>query len=110
MNYQPDAHYNLKNNRKLVFEILDAALEKQDAIVADVTRSFLVENVDGLFFLYPGPLSSETTILEALVTVYRGLVRKGVVESELPCFKKNRSLFGDKKRSGKSYEDTKQVD
>jgi len=88
MNYQPDIYYILKNNRKLIFEILDTEIEKQDAIVADVICSFLIENVDGLFFIYPEPPSNQKIILEALVTVYRGLVRKGVVESELPNFKK----------------------
>jgi len=88
VNYHPDVYFILKNNRKLVFEILDSEKEKQDAIIADVICSFLVENVDGLFFIYPGPKSVETRILEALVTVYRGLVRKGVDPSELPNFKK----------------------
>lgn len=100
MNYQPDVYYVLRNNKKLVFEVLDTELEKQDAIVADVICSFLVENVDGLFFLYPGPASGETTILEALVTVYRGLVRKGVVESELPNFKKTGAYLVTKKEAG----------
>lgn len=88
MNYQPDVYYILKNNRKLIFEVLDTELEKQDAIAADVICSFLVENVDGLFFIYPGPTSCESTILAALMTVYTGLVTKGMAESELPNRKK----------------------
>jgi hypothetical protein len=88
MNYQPDVYYILKNNRKLIFEVLDTELEKQDAIVADVICSFLVENVDGLFFIYPGPTSYESVILAALKTVYAGLVSKGMAESELPNRKK----------------------
>ena len=47
MNYQPDVYYILRNNRKLIVEILDTEIAKQDAIAADVICSFLVENVDG---------------------------------------------------------------
>ena len=54
VNYQPDVYFILRNNKKLVFEVLDSEGEKQDIIIADVIRSFLVENVDGLFFIYPG--------------------------------------------------------
>ena len=35
-------------------------------------------------FIYPEPPSNRETILEALVTIYKGLIRKGIVESELP--------------------------
>jgi len=88
VNYQPDAYFVLKNNKKLIFEVLDSEGEKQDIIIADVIRSFLVENVDGLFFFHPGPESVENRILEALITIYKGLVSKGVAESELPSRKK----------------------
>ncbi len=88
VNYQPDVYYILRNNRKLVFEILDSELEKQDSIIADVICSFLVENVDGLLFIYPGPQSAENRILEALITIYRGLIHKGVGQAELPNTKK----------------------
>ena len=101
MNYQPDIYYILKNNRKLVFEVLDTEIEKQDAIVADVICSFLVENVDGLFFIYPEPSFHEKTILEALVTVYRGLVHKGVAESELPNFQKTGAYLVTRKEASK---------
>jgi hypothetical protein len=84
MNYQPDVYYILRNNRKLIVEILDTEAGKQDAIAADVICSFLVENTDGLVFIYPEPSSNRETILEALVTIYKGLVSKGTVQSELP--------------------------
>lgn len=88
VNYQPDVYFILRNNRKLIFEVLDSEGEKQDIIIADVIRSFLIENVDGLCFIHPGPESVETRILEALITIYKGLVRRGVDESELPNRKK----------------------
>ena len=88
VNYKPDVYYVLNNNKKLIFEVLDSEQEKQDIIIADVIRSVLVENVDGLFFIYPGPESIETTILEALITIYKGLVTKGVDQSVLPNPKK----------------------
>lgn len=84
VNYKPDVYFVLRNNKKLIFEVLDSELGKQDIIIADVIRSFLVENVDGLFFIYPGPESAEQTIFEALITVYMGLVSKGVDQLELP--------------------------
>ncbi|NWF78024.1 MAG: hypothetical protein HXY36_05475 [Chloroflexi bacterium] len=93
VNYQPDVYFILRNNRKLIFEILDSEAEKQDIIIADVIRSFLVENVDGLFFIHPGPETVETRIFEALITIYKGLVRKGVDESELPNRKKTGPLL-----------------
>jgi hypothetical protein len=101
MNYQPDVYYVLRNNRKLIFEVLDTEIEKQDAIVADVICSFLVENVDGLFFIYPEPASHKEIILEALVTVYKGLVRKGVVGSELPNFKKTGAYLVTRKEASR---------
>jgi len=88
VNYQPDAYFILRNNKKLIFEVLDSERVKQDVIIADVIRSFLVENVDGLVFIHPGAASVENRILEALITIYKGLIRKGVDESELPNRKK----------------------
>jgi hypothetical protein len=88
LNYQPDVYFILRNNKKLIFEVLESEAEKQDIIVADVIRSFLVENVEALIFIHPGPESVETAIIEALVTIYKGLVHKGVSPPELPIFKK----------------------
>lgn len=88
VNYQPDVYFILRNNRKLIFEVVDSEGEKQDVIIADVIRSFLVENVDGLFFIHPGPDRVEKAILEALITIYKGLVRKGIDEDELPNYRK----------------------
>lgn len=104
VNYQPDVYFILRNNKKLVFEVLDSEGEKQDIIIADVIRSFLVENVDGLFFIYPGPESVETTILEALITIYKGLVRKGVEESELPNPKKTGAYLVTRKEANNTQE------
>lgn len=88
LNYQPDVYFILKNNKKLIFEVLDSEGKKQDIIIADIIRSFLIENVDALIFIHPGPGSIETTILEALKTIYKGLVYKGIPISELPNSKK----------------------
>jgi len=88
LNYQPDVYFILRNNKKLIFEVLDSEGHKQDKIIADVIRSFLVENVEGLVFIHPGPESVETTVLEALKTIYKGLVGKGVPQSELPNARK----------------------
>lgn len=88
LNYQPDVYFILKNNKKLIFEVLESEAEKQDIIVADVIRAFLVENVEALIFIHPGPESVETAIIEALVTIYKGLYYKGVSPKELPIFKK----------------------
>jgi hypothetical protein len=68
--------------------VLDSEIKKQDIIVADVIRSFLAENVDGLIFIHPGPESVEDTIFEALKTIYKGLVDKGVNPSKLPSDKR----------------------
>lgn len=88
VNYQPDVYYLLRNNKKLIFEVLDTELHKQDAIIADVICSFLVELVDGLIFLHPGSKSDELLIIEAFTTIYRSLIRKGIQESDLPSLKK----------------------
>lgn len=88
LNYIPDAYFILRNNKKLIFEVLDSERKKQDIIVADVIRSFLAENVDGLIFIHPGPESVENTIFEALKTIYKGLIDKGVLPSQLPSDKK----------------------
>jgi hypothetical protein len=101
MNYQPDVYYILRNNRKLIFEILDTELKRQDAIVADIICSFLAENVDGLIFVYPGPESYEDTILNPLGTIYRGLVHKGVDKSELPHVRKIGAYLVTRKEASK---------
>jgi len=102
VNYQPDVYFILRNNRKLIFEVIDSEGEKQDIIIADVIRSFLIENVDGLFFIHPGPESVENTILEALITVYKGLIRKGVDEYELPNYKKTGAYLISREVAGDS--------
>lgn len=89
VNYKPDVFFVLKNNKKLIFEILDSEEKKQDIIIADIIRSILVENVDGLIFLYPGDQKDERTILEALKTMYKGLIDDlGVNLNDLPNTKK----------------------
>ena len=55
-----------------------------DIIIADVIRSFLVEYVEALIFIYPGSKRDESTIIEALKTVYKGLIDKGVQPEDLP--------------------------
>lgn len=89
INYQPDVYYLLKNNKKLIFEILDTELGKQDGIIADTICSFLVENVDGLIFLHYGDKSDEQRIIDIFHTIYKNLTDiKGVKQSELPNLKK----------------------
>jgi len=88
LNYEPDVYFILKNNKKLIFEVLDSEERKQDIIIADIIRSFLVENVDALILIYPGSESVEAMISAALKTLYKSLVFKGVSEAELPNLKK----------------------
>lgn len=104
VNYQPDVYLILRNNKKLIFEVLDSEGDKQDIIIADVIRSFLVENVDGLCFIHPGPESVETRILEALITIYKGLVRRGMDESELPNRKKTGPYLVTQKEANNARE------
>ena len=84
LNYQPDVYFILRNNKKLIFEVLDSEGKKQDIVVADIIRSFLLENVEALIFIHPGPSTVENLILEALKTLYKGLVNKGIQQSDLP--------------------------
>ncbi|KHO46073.1 MAG: hypothetical protein QS98_C0005G0020 [archaeon GW2011_AR3] len=84
VNYQPDVYFKLRNNKKMIFEILDSEEQKQDIIIADVIRSFLVEDVDSLIFIYKGDEEVEMRIIESLVTISMGLVYKGIPQNELP--------------------------
>lgn len=88
LNYQPDVYFILRNNKKLIFEVLDSEGKKQDIVVADIIRSFLLDNVEALILIHPGPATVEKLILEALKTLYKGLVDKGVLLSDLPRPKK----------------------
>lgn len=106
LNYKPDAYFILRNNKKLIFEVLDTEEKKQDIIIADVIRSILVENVDALIFIYPGSKSIETTILEALKTIYKGLVNKGVPTSELLSYKKT-GPYSIRREEAKSVQEAK---
>ncbi|MBU4246716.1 MAG: hypothetical protein KKE71_06740 [Nanoarchaeota archaeon] len=84
VNYQPDVYFKLRNNKKLIFEVLDSQEKKQDLIIADVIQSFLIEDVEGVIFVYSGNLPEKIRINEALVTIAKGLVYKGINESEIP--------------------------
>ena len=110
VNYKPDVHFKLKNNKKMIFEVLDSESNKQDILIADVIRSFLVEDVDAVIFVYYQPekeelkkdekdketKSVEKRILEALVTISKGLIGKGINQDEIP-FEKSGTLKIDKK-------------
>lgn len=104
LNYQPDIYFILRNNKKLIVEVLDSEGKKQDIIIADIIRSFLVENVDALIFIHPGPESVETTVFEALKTIYKGLVYKGVPQSELPNPKKTGPYLVTRKEAKNAQE------
>jgi hypothetical protein len=88
VNYKPDVYFILKNKQKLIFEIPDSEENKQFSIIADIIRSILVENVDGLIFIYPGDSKTETRIFEAFKTMYKGLTKLGIPLSKLPKEKK----------------------
>ena len=96
VNYKPDVYFILRNNKKLIFEVLDSEKDKQDIIIADVIRSFLVENVEAIFFIYSGDKKDEKKIMEALVTISRGLISKGIDPKDIP-FEKSGPVMIDKK-------------
>ena len=56
------------------------------------------------FLFIREPESVETTILEALITIYKGLVRKGVEESELPNPKKTGAYLVTRKEANNTQE------
>lgn len=87
INYKPDVYFLLRNNKKMIFEVLDSEEEKQDIIIADIIRSFLVENVEAIIFVFSGNKNVEYKIIESLVTISKGLVSKGIPEKELPIAK-----------------------
>jgi hypothetical protein len=90
VNYQPDVYYILRNNKKLLFEVLDTELQKQESIIADVICAFLIENVDGLIFLFPsGSESDERRISDVVFTIYGNLLSRDVRRSTLPSRKKS---------------------
>jgi hypothetical protein len=47
--YNPDVHFELKNRKIIVFEILDS--QSMQKTIADVTRSFLSPNVAQVYFI-----------------------------------------------------------
>ena len=105
VNYQPDVYFILRNNKKLIFEVLDSEEQKQDIIIADVIRSFLIENVNALIFVYSGDKDVEKRIMEALITISKGLISKGLPQEEIP-FDKSGSL-AITKQEAKSLENIK---
>ncbi|MBR9676790.1 hypothetical protein GOV04_01500 [Candidatus Woesearchaeota archaeon] len=104
VNYQPDIYFILKNNKKLIIEILDSEEKKQDIIIADIIRSILVENVNTIAFIFPGDIKDEQTIIAALKTIYKGLTHLGIKLKDLPDDKKTgpysitRTIAGNKVR------------
>lgn len=47
--YYPDARYELKNRKIIIFEVLDT--QKDDKTIADITRSILVLNATQVYFI-----------------------------------------------------------
>lgn len=86
INYKPDVYAIKTNNKKIIFEILESELKKQDSIIADVIRSCLVENVGYIIFILPSDSDADRSrVLEALHTIIRGLnIRLEVPRKELP--------------------------
>ena len=85
VNYQPDVYFILKNRKKVIFEILESEIHKQDIIIADVIRSCLVENVSLIVFIHPSTKEKDSErALEALYTVTKGIATKGIPAEELP--------------------------
>src|SRR3989344_5531820 len=79
INYKPDAYFICKNRYKIIIQVLESELKKQDTIIADVTRACLVENCRGIIFIHPSSKKEdEDRVMEALLTVVRGLSRKGM--------------------------------
>ena len=109
LNYKPDVYFILRNNKKLIFEVLKSEEEKQDIIIADVIRSFLIDNVQGVIFIYPsGTAKVETRILEALKTIYKGLIKKGVKPIDLPLSNKS-GAYAIRKKDFKNSNDVKNI-
>lgn len=85
VNYQPDVYFILKNRWKLIFQVLESELHEQNTIIADVVRACLVENCHGIIFIHPSKKPEDKDrVLEALLTVVRGLNAKGIPLEELP--------------------------
>ncbi len=97
INYKPDVYFILKNRYKLLFQVLESELKKQDTLIADVIRACLVENCKGIIFIHPSENKEDVTrILEALQVIVRGLHKKGIPIEELPqknnCYCINRKI------------------
>jgi hypothetical protein len=107
MNYKPDVYFILCNNKKLIFEILDSEEKKQDKIIADVIRSFLVENIEAMQFIYYGSDKDEKRIMEALVVISKCLVYKGVKIKDIPFDKSGTILV--KKKDATTPEKVKKI-
>jgi len=86
VSYKPDVYFILRNNKKVIFEVLESESKKQDVIIADVTRSCLAENVEAIIFVFQGDEKIYDRIWEALITIIKGLVYKGIPEKELPSY------------------------
>jgi hypothetical protein len=108
INYKPDVHFLLKRRRgKLLFQVLRSELKKQEILIADVIRACLVENCDGIIFVYKKSddkdefKDDENRILEAL-SIVRGLYKKGIRLENLPyknsCVSISEKKSRDKKK------------
>jgi len=85
INYKPDVYFIKRNNTKIIFEILDTELKKQDIIIADVCRSCLVDNVEMICFIYSSDKNEDFyRIQEAMYIIVRGFSDKGVKAEEFP--------------------------
>jgi hypothetical protein len=95
VNYKPDVYFLLKNRFKLIFQVLESEIKKQDTLIADVVRACLVENCIGLIFIHPSEDEKDKErILESLYIVIKGLNHKGIPIDELP--EKSSSYFVDR--------------
>lgn len=97
INYKPDVYYIKRtNNKKIIFEILETELRKQDIIIADVARCCLADSVERICFIYSSEKEEDfLRVQEALYTVVRGLSRKGIPAEELPTKLSNYPILRD---------------
>jgi hypothetical protein len=93
MNYKPDVYFVMRNNKKIIFEVLKSQKKQQDKITADVCCAFLLENIESILFIHSGNEKIEKTILESLKTVAKGMINKGVPIEEIP-FGKGKTKSG----------------
>jgi hypothetical protein len=80
--YRPDAIFETKFGKKILFEVLDDQLHDDNLIIADIIQAYVSENVSRIVFVVPTE-ADQDKVRDLALTIYSRLVDMGISKRTL---------------------------